>query len=408
MARLNVTFRNSDGHQLKGLLDIPDSANSFTPFALFAHCFTCSKNIRAAEHIARALTQVGIAVLRFDFAGLGESEGDFADTNFSSNVNDLLAASEYLATNYSAPVLLIGHSLGGTAILRAAADIKDAKAVVTIGSPARASHVSAMLASSRAEIERIGEATVELGGRPFTVKQQFLDDIEQQNLPESIATLRKALLIMHAPLDNIVEIENAGELFAHAKHPKSFVSLDKADHLLSRREDSLYAGRVIAEWASQYVQIPIPATEVILSDGIETVAKTGAIGYRTEVISAGHRMLADEPASVGGSNLGPTPYGLLASALASCTTMTLRMYADRKKLDLKSVSVSVTHAKIHATDCGDCESSSGRIDEFQRELTLEGELTDEQRQRLLEIADMCPVHRTLHGEVKVRTNLVDA
>jgi putative redox protein len=405
MARKNLTFPSPDGHQLAGLLDLPDGPAR--AYALFAHCFTCSKNLKAVTNIAKSLTDAGIAVLRFDFTGLGQSEGEFADTNFSSNVADLVAAAGYLAEHHQAPSILIGHSLGGTAVLQAAFDIPSAVAVATIGSPSRPSHVAAMLEGDRAEIESSGQATVQLGGRPFVVKKQFLEDIERHALPESIARLRKALLVMHAPLDDIVEVDNASELFVHAKHPKSFVSLDKADHLLSREADSRYAGQVLAAWASRYLPEADDTMAAIAADDNATVARTGADGFRTDIVAAGHALIADEPADVGGSNLGPSPYDLLAAALASCTTMTLRMYAARKGLDLRASTVKVRHAKIHAEDCADCETAKGKVDEFERELTVEGDLTQEQRQRLLEIADMCPVHRTLHSETKVRTKLKD-
>lgn len=405
MARQNVQFTSNEDHQLSGILDLPDG--QARAFALFAHCFTCSKNLKAVTNIAKSLNDAGIAVLRFDFTGLGQSEGEFADTNFSSNVADLLAAVAYMEENYQAPSILIGHSLGGTAVLQAAARIPSALAVVTIGSPSRPSHVTAMLENDRAEIERTGQATVQLGGRPFVVKKQFLDDLERQGLPEGVSSLRKALLVMHAPLDDIVEVENASELFLHAKHPKSFVSLDQADHLMAREEDSRYAGHVLAAWASRYLPAVDKTTSDLVSDGAEAVARTYAGGFETDIVAAGHALIADEPTSYGGTDKGPSPYDLLSSALASCTTMTLRMYAARKELDLQSSTVRVKHTKTHAQDCEDCETTSGKIDEFQRELSLEGEFSAEQRQRLLEIADMCPVHRTLHSEVKVRTTLVD-
>lgn len=403
MAHENVRFLSGAGNQLAGILDSP--TGQARAFALFAHCFTCSKNLKAVTNIAKSLNDAGIAVLRFDFTGLGQSEGEFAATNFSSNVADLVAAAEYLEKNHRAPSILIGHSLGGTAVLQAAAEIPSAVAVATIGSPSRPSHIAAMLEDDRDEIETSGEATVRLGGRPFTIRKQFLDDLELHALPERISQLRKALLIMHAPLDDIVEIDNASELFVHAKHPKSFVSLDDADHLLTREEDSRYAGRVLAAWSSRYLRADRPDPDRLPSDEGSTIARTGNDGFRTDIISAGHELIADEPASVGGTNRGPSPYDLLSAALASCTTMTLRMYAERKQLDLQSTTVRVRHAKIHAADCADCETAGGKIDEFERELAVEGGLTAEQRQRLLEIADMCPVHRTLHSEVRIRTTL---
>jgi len=402
MQTIKVSFTNSEGHALSGLLDKP--VGPTRAHALFAHCFTCSKNLKAASNISRSLTAAGIAVLRFDFTGLGQSEGDFAETNFSINVGDLISAARYLEKEHAAPAILLGHSLGGTAVLKAAADIPSALAVATIGSPSAPVHVKHLLADAHQEIEERGEALVDLGGRPFTVRRQFLEDLEQHDLPACVSGLRKALLVMHAPLDDTVNIACASELFQYAKHPKSFLSLDKADHLLSGEEDSRYAGRALAAWASRY----LPAEEDHPTGAAdEVLATTELDSFRTEMSVASFPMIADEPKSYGGTNLGPTPYDLLSAALASCTTMTLRMYARHKKLDLKSASVRVKHNKIHATDCGDCETSEGKVDRFERVLSFDGELSDEQQQRLLEIADRCPVHRTLHSEVKIRTRLAD-
>lgn len=400
MPRKNVRFDNAEGQSLAGILDLP--ATQPVAFALFAHCFTCSKNLKAAGHLSRALTGAGIAVLRFDFTGLGQSEGAFADTSFSSNVADLVAAASYLASEHEAPQLLVGHSLGGTAVLQAAAEIHSAVAVATIGSPSAPTHVAHMFESSREELKRRGEAVVKLGGRPFRMKQTFLDDLDRHPMPGAIGGLRKALLVMHAPLDDVVEIDNASELFAHAKHPKSFISLDRADHLLSRAEDSLYAGRALAAWASRYIATPeLPATLTGTAD--EVIARTENGGFLTELSVGGHPMIADEPLSYGGTNLGPTPYDYLSAALAACTTMTLKMYAEHKKLNFDSATVRVMHNKIHARDCDDCDSSSGKIDQFERVLTLEGDLSNDERARMVEIADRCPVHKTLHSEVKIRT-----
>lgn len=403
MARKNVTFKNADSQELSAVLDLP--VGTPRAYALFAHCFTCSKNLKAVANIATALVRSGIAVLRFDFTGLGQSEGEFADTNFSSNVSDLVAAAEFLASSYEGPALLIGHSLGGTAVLQAAGSIGSARAVVTIGSPSQPSHVAAMLEGNREEIEAAGQAEVRLGGRPFLIKKQFLDDLSSQDLSVEVPKMRKALLILHAPLDDVVEIDNASELFVQAKHPKSFVSLDNADHLLSNERDSHYAGEVIGAWASRYLPAqPSEAVSLPLA-GQDTIARTGSGGFRTDIVSSGHALIADEPASVGGTELGPSPYDLLSAALASCTTMTLQMYARHKKIDLQAATVLVSHNKVHAKDCIDCETVAGKIDEFARVLTLDGDMTPAQRERMVEIADRCPVHRTLHSEVKVRTRL---
>jgi len=410
MQTQKVTFTNDDGLELAGILDVPDGPPR--AFALFAHCFTCSKNLKAANGISRGLTGAGYAVLRFDFTGLGQSEGEFEHTSFSSNVSDLEAAARFLDGAYESPALLVGHSLGGTAILQAADSIDSARAVATIGSPADPAHVRKLFADAEDALDSKGVAEVRLDGRPFTIRKQFVDDLERHDLPAAIGSLKKALLVMHAPFDASVEIDNATELFTSAKHPKSFVSLDGADHLLTAEKDALYAGRVIAAWADRYAPRTAASgkdgDDALSADGGEVVARTYAGGFRTEVQAGSHPLVADEPEDVGGTNAGPSPYDLLAAALATCTTMTLKMYASFKKLPLDSVTVRVSHGKVHAEDCADCETRDGKIDEFRRVVELDGELGDEQRRRMLDIADRCPVHRTLHGEVKVRTVLAAA
>ncbi len=401
MPGLSVNFENASGHSLTGVLDRPANAHRAT--ALFAHCFTCSKDLKAVGRIAAALNDAGIAVLRFDFTGLGQSEGEFADSNFSTNISDVVDAANWLGRELGGPDILIGHSLGGTAMLAAARNIESAKAVATIGSPAMPAHLRHMLGDNEATIRDAGQAEVNLGGRPFVLRRQFVEDLDAHDMSEEIAGLRKALMVMHAPLDTIVEIENAAEIFTTAKHPKSFVSLDDADHLLTRESDARYVGHVLAAWATRY--LPAIDAEESIPDPDLVSATTHAGGFRTDIVAAGHELIADEPAAVGGSNLGPSPYDLLGAALAACTTMTLHMYARHKKLPLEKASVLVRHGKVHAADCGDCETSEGKVDEFQREVVLEGDLTREQRQRMLEIADRCPVHRTLHSEVKVRSTL---
>jgi putative redox protein len=346
--------------------------------------------------------------LRFDFTGLGNSEGDFADTNFSSNVGDLVAAAEWLVAHHRGPDILIGHSLGGTAVLAAAPRIASSRAVATIGSPASAEHVLHLIGESQEQISQAGSATVELAGRPFLIKEQFLKDVAAQALPGALSGLRKALLVMHAPLDELVSIDNASQIFASAKHPKSFISLDGADHLLSRAEDARYAGKVLAAWAAHYLSDSKTAHGSPELTRNEVVARTGAAGFLTEVNAAGHPLTVDEPADVGGTEQGPSPYDLLAAALASCTSMTLQMYAKHKKLPLENATVRVSHSKIHAEDCEHCETSSGRIDRFERVIELEGDLKDGVAQRMLEIADRCPVHRTLEGEIHVVTRLSES
>ena len=395
------TFPGSQGDSLAARLDVPDG----TPraVALFAHCFSCGKDVLAAGRIARALTQYGIAVLRFDFTGLGSSEGDFANTNFSSNVGDLLAAAHHLRREKQAPAILIGHSLGGTAMLAVAGDIPEARAVATIGAPYEPGHVANQFRDRLAEIEARGEAEVSLGGRPLRIRKQFLDDVREQCQAERVAQLRKALLVMHAPLDPVVGIDNATEIFVRAKHPKSFISLDRADHLLSQPADADYAATVIAAWASRYVEEEARAPEDLAIPDAVVVRETGQGRFQQAVAIGPHRLTADEPRSVGGDDSGPGPYDLLLAGLGACTSMTMRLYAERKGWPLGRATVVLRHRKIHAADCADCETKEGKIDEITREITLPGPLDEEQRTRLLEIADRCPVHRSLHSEIKVET-----
>jgi uncharacterized OsmC-like protein/alpha-beta hydrolase superfamily lysophospholipase len=401
-----ITFANAQGQQLAARLDLPQG--QARAFALFAHCFTCSKDTVAASRISRALAERGFAVLRFDFTGLGASEGEFANTNFSSNLGDLVAAADFLREHHEAPRLLIGHSLGGAAVLAAAERIPEAVAVATIGAPADPGHVAHLFADARAEIEAKGEAEVMLAGRTFRVQRQFLDDIAGQRLADQVSRLKRALLIFHAPRDEVVGIDHAGAIFQAARHPKSFVSLDDADHLLTRREDAAYVALVLAAWASRYLP-PVAeiAARLKAADGEVVVAETGQ-GRFAQIIQAGrHTLHADEPEAVGGDDTGPGPYDLVLAGLGACTSMTLRMYAEHKGLPLDGVVVRLRHDKVHAKDCADCETREGKIDEISRELTVSGDLDDAQRQRLLEIADKCPVHRTLTSEIKIRTRLVD-
>jgi putative redox protein len=406
MRSQKLSFANRAGQQLSARLDLPPDGEPVA-CALFAHCFTCTKNLKAAGNISHALTQRGIAVLRFDFTGLGASEGDFAETTFSHNIEDLVVAAEYMEEQFEAPSILIGHSLGGSAVLAAAERIPGAKAVATIGAPADPAHVRHLLRSSEEEIRTHGEATVLLAGRPFTIRKEFLDDLEEAHAKHTIANLKKALLVLHAPLDNTVGIDNAAEIFTAAKHPKSFLSLDDADHLLSNEEDSLYAGAMIAAWAVKYIDSPQTVRKGIRveteGEMDERVVVRTESGYRSDIIASGHNLIADEPESVGGTNQGPTPYDYLLAALGSCTSITLRMYADRKKWPMETVTVRLSHAKLHAKDCAECESKAGKVDRIERELEFTGPLDEEQIARLVEIADKCPVHRTLHSEIFVKT-----
>ncbi len=401
-----LSFTGAQGDTLAARLDLP--AGPPVAYALFAHCFTCSKDIFAASRISAALAEKGIAVLRFDFTGLGHSDGEFANTNFSSNVADLIAAAEHLREFREAPEILIGHSLGGAAVLAAAAQIPEARAVATIGAPYDPAHVTHNFAAALETIQRDGEAEVDLGGRPFVIRRQFVDDVEKQKQETAIAGLRKALLVLHAPGDDVVGIENASQIFLAARHPKSFVSLDAADHLLGRKADAAYAGAVIAAWAERYVDTPdAPATRPMAKPGQVLVQETGNGPFAQHVATDRHVLTADEPESYGGKDSGPTPYDLLLAGLGACTAMTMRMYANRRKLPLNQVTVELDHKKIHATDCAECETAEGKIDRIHRVITIDGpDLTAEQREKLVEIADKCPVHRTLHSEVWVDTETV--
>ncbi|MBL1259675.1 MAG: OsmC family protein [Thiotrichaceae bacterium] len=405
MRSKKVFFNNGTGERIAALLDMPVD-NRPSHYAIIAHCFTCTKNIKAIHYISRALTQRHIAVLRFDFTGLGESEGDFAESNFSSNVEDLLCAARYLEDEHQAVGILIGHSLGGTAALAAASQIPSVKGVVTIGSPFEPHHVLHHFKKEQAEIEANGEAEVVVGGQRYRMKQQFLDDVRGVKMRQPIKQLGCALLVLHASNDDTVAMDNAGKIFEAARHPKSFVSLDDAGHLLSDKKDARYAGGLIASWAEKYLAIEPSSNSASLSDDAVVSASIGRERYYTEIDAHGYGLVADEPESMGGGALGPTPYELLAAALGACTAMTLRMYADHKKWPLAEVDVKIRHRKIHAKDCAECEDKTGKVDLFEREIELVGKLSDEQRQRLLAIADRCPVHKTLHAEVRVTSRLI--
>ena len=397
-----VGFPGASGAALAARLDSP--AGAPLAYALFAHCFTCSKESKAAATISAALAEHGIAVLRFDFTGLGGSEGDFANTNFSSNVDDLVAAADFLRREHRAPALLVGHSLGGTAVLAAASRIPEAVAVATLGSPFEPDHVLGLLKDSVGKIESEGDAEVDIAGRSFHIRKQFLDDIRARKVGEAVAQLGKALMVMHSPRDTVVNIDNASKIFLAARHPKSFVSLDPADHLLSRREDATYAGQLLAAWASRYAR-PAPEALPAPQRGKVLVRETREGKFTNRIFVGPHVVRADEPVSAGGLDTGPGPYDLLCASLGACTSMTLRMYADLKGIPLERVSVELKHDKIHAADCAECETREGKIDRIDRWITLEGRLDAQQRQRLLEIADKCPVHRTLHSEILVKTQL---
>jgi len=403
MKTIKVSFKNREGHKLTARIELPANRKPGA-FALFAHCFTCNKNLSAVRNISRALTAAGFGVLRFDFTGLGESEGDFADTNFSSNIQDIKAAADFLNKEFMAPALLIGHSLGGAAVLYAAAAIESVSAVATIGAPADPKHVKHLISSSIEDINQKGYAEVSIGGRPFTIKQQFLDDLEAVNMADVLSNLKKALLVAHSPQDNIVGIDNAAGIFKNARHPKSFVSLDGADHLLSKSADSDYIGSVISNWARRYISFQEkekPDTELQVVAHLD-----GEDKFTTHIKAGKHYLIGDEPESYGGNDFGPTPYDFVSAGLASCTAMTIKMYADRKKWNVEEVNVHIEHSKVHAEDCAACEDSkASKIDWFSRVIELKGDLDEKQRERLLEIANKCPVHKTLTSDIRIKTQL---
>ena len=402
---IRASFKGSAGYELSARLDLP--AGPVLAFALFAHCFTCSKEVLAAKRIASGLAAAGVGVLRFDFTGLGSSEGEFANTNFSSNIEDLVSAAGYLRDNFAAPAILVGHSLGGAAVLAAAHHIPEARAVVTIGAPADVGHVLKHFGSSLEDIRKKGEAQVTLAGRRFRIRQDFIVDAEEHRLADRIRSLGKALLVMHAPRDAVVDIENASKIFLAAKHPKSFVSLDDADHLLSDATASAYAARVIDAWASKYIPLARAAPE---SESTEVlIRETGQGRYQNSIAVGRHRLIADEPVAVGGLDSGPSPYDYLSVALGACTAMTLRVYAEHRKLTLGRVSVTIRHGKTAAEHCSDCgaaaEGRESKIDRFERVISVEGELDATLREKLIEIAGKCPVHQTLEMASAVRTRV---
>lgn len=395
-------FQGAKGQTLAGLLGKPASGHHAV--ALFAHCFTCGKDIAAARHVSRRLAALGIAVLRFDFTGLGASEGEFGEEGFSANRNDLAAAAAALREAGLPPNLLIGHSLGGAAVLAAAKYIPDLSGVATIGAPSNPNHLLHIFRDSQEKIVAEGSGTVELAGREFNITSEFIADLEGHNMREAIANLGCSLLVLHAPLDSVVGIENAGEIFQAAKHPKSFYSLDRADHLLSRRVDAEHAAVIISAWAEHCLpKRAVPKQTPPPPEGIVRVEENTEGGKLSQVARAGkHRWMAGEPVPIGDDS-GPTPYDLLLSGLGACTTMTLRLYATHKKLDLQHVAVNLSHGRRHDTDCEGCDEKPARIEEITRTVELTGNLTEAERARMIEIADKCPVHRTLSNAPVIKT-----
>ena len=399
-----INFKNAAGYELSGRLELPADRLPHN-YAVFAHCFTCSKNFSATKNISRALTTAGFGVLRFDFTGLGDSDGDFADTNFSGNVTDLLAAVDYLKEHYKAPTLLVGHSLGGAAVIYASAKASSIKAVATVGAPSDTKHVRHLFGDQLDAIVENGEATVQLSGRPFKIKEQLLKDLNEQKVTQTLKDLRKPVLIMHSPQDHTVGVQHAEKLYHAATHPKSFVSLDGADHLLMNKKDSVYVGEVIAGWSSRYLDVQ---EEEVLNSKHNVVASLDQESlFTTQIKSGRHYFTVDEPTSIGGNDFGPTPYDLLSSGLAACTVMTIQMYARRKKWDIQNVECHVDYDKQHAVDCENCEDDTAKIDTFTRSIRITSNLDEKQLQRVLLIADKCPVHKSLHNETQVITTLVE-
>lgn len=414
MKRVRAVFQNKQNESLSGLLELPDGM--IKCYAIFAHCFTCSKDGLAATYISRKLAVNGIAVLRFDFTGLGNSSGDFSNSSFSSNIDDLIAASDYLNQYYEAPQLLIGHSLGGAAVLAVSQHMDTIKAVVTINSPATADHVKHLFIKTISEIQLNEGVEVSLGGRSFTIRKQFLDDLEQHNTLDHIGRLNKALLIFHSPIDQVVSINEAARIYSAAKHPKSFISLDDADHLLSNKGDADYIAGVVSAWVTRYLK----EGELKEIDKVNdtkndlSIVKQGVVIVREsdkkfarEISTKHHKIISDEPLNLGGTDLGANPYELLLAALGSCTSMTLRMYANHKKLDLADIVIELYHERIHAKDCEACESEESLADRIHRSIKLTGNLNDDQRNRLLEIANLCPVHKTLQNRIIIETELIE-
>lgn len=403
MRTRRIKFNNKQDLELSARLELPAGSHEPGAYAIFAHCFSCGKNARAATSVSRELTQSGFGVLRFDFTGLGESEGDFGDTGFSNNISDLEAAADFLREFYVAPSLLIGHSLGGTAVIHAALRIQSVKAICTIGAPFEAEHLRHLLAVNPEDLDRGERVEVNLGGRNFRIGSGFYADLKSERTAKILPALKIPLLVMHAPGDKVVSIDNAREIYSAAFHPKSFISLDTADHLLLKPADATYAARMIGMWVSRYI-------DACKASGLETdqdvAVQIGSDKFTSEVIAGQHQFLADEPEKAGGNDLGPSPYQLLNAALGACTAMTLKMYADRKKWPLLKATIHLSHGKHYSADSSNPEKKSSKIDVFRRQIELEGDLDDKQRKRLLEIANKCPVHRTLtDNDVAIETQL---
>ena len=405
MKSTKLNIQNVKGFQLQAYLELPANEKPKN-YAIFAHCFTCNSTLKPVKNISRALTSHGFGVVRFDFTGLGKSEGEFADSYFSANVDDLLAVSDYMKEHYQAPSLLVGHSLGGAAVIVAASKLESVKAIATIGAPATTEHVKKHFSHHVNEIAEKGDVEVNIGGRPFKINQEFVDDFDKTDLPEITKSLRKPILIMHAPFDKVVGIENAHQLYLAAHHPKSFISLNDADHLLLENKDSKYVGNLIGAWVQGYFDTR--DNEMLDTEGEQLVAHLNLLddNFTTSIQTAKHTIIADEPESIGGDDFGPSPYDLLSAALASCTVMTLKLYADRKKWDLQEVYAYITYSRKHSDDLQLDVEKPTRFDHLSKKLKFVGNLDDEQREKLKEIASKCPVHKTLLSEIIIETELI--
>lgn len=406
MQSKSINFNNKEGIKLSAELNLPVDRKPLA-YAIFAHCFTCNKNFHAVKNISKGLTSNGIAVLLFDFTGLGQSEGEFESTTFTTNIQDLFAAADFLSKEYEAPKIMIGHSLGGAAALFAAQQLNEIKATVCIAAPFDPYHVTHLLADDLDQIKEAGKAKVNIGGRPFTISQSFIEDLDDHNAEKVAKELRKPLLLMHSPQDNIVGIENAAKIYEAAMHPKSFISLDGADHLLQNETDSIYVGSMTAHWVRKYLASELAADEDTLESEYKVAVQTSKESLSTEIKAGKHHLVADEPVDVGGEDSGPTPYDLLSAALGACTSMTIQMYAKHKNWDLEEVTVHVDHQKKHKDDALKEGEKSAKLDHFSRKLQLQGNLTDDQKERLLEIANRCPVKRTLSSDIQIHSELID-
>lgn len=402
--KLNII--NRKGHALSAQLELPANQKP-NYYAVFAHCFTCSSNLNAVRNVSRILTSHGFGVLRFDFTGLGKSQGEFAESYFSANVSDLLDVHEYMKEHFAAPGLMIGHSLGGAAVLVAASQLTDVRAVATIGAPATIDHVKHHFSHQVEEIEKLGAVEVNIGGRPFKINKEFVNDFDKMDLGAVVKSLKKPLLILHAPFDKIVGIENAQKLYQYAFHPKSFISLDDADHLLTKKEDSVYVGDLVGTWVKKYFDAK--ENQMLSTEGEQLVGHLDIIenNFTTTIQTKRHNLIADEPESVGGDDFGPSPYELLNAGLAACTVMTLKLYAARKKWDLQEVYVYISHSKKHSDDLEVETTKAGYLDHISKKLKFVGDLDETQKARLKEIASKCPVHKTIASEVVFETSVID-